>query len=248
MSAFIYLFTCVSKYVLFLEVSKRENRSEECYSLEESFGKEVLALSAGLECQFGTRPLRFNGVVSTLVVPKQGRELEQEVQSLLAKGAIERIHFPERDSRFYSWYLIVPKKDGGLSPIIDLQHLNRPLRRFRFKMLAILLIVSQIKCKDWFVMIDLKDAYFNISVLPQHRKFLISAFGAKVTSIEFFRSALALSPGSFIKCMDAALGPLRLEGIRVLNYINDWLILAQFQEMETRHRDVVLTHIRCMGL
>lgn len=32
--------------------------------------------------------------------------------------------------------------------------------------------------------------------------------------------------------MDDALAPLRLQGIRILNYINDWLILAQSEDME----------------
>lgn len=32
--------------------------------------------------------------------------------------------------------------------------------------------VTQIKPKDWFITIDLKDAYFPISILPQHRKYL----------------------------------------------------------------------------
>ncbi|KAL0169003.1 hypothetical protein M9458_037225, partial [Cirrhinus mrigala] len=53
---------------------------------------------------------------------------------------------------------------------------------------------------------------------------------------------LALSPRTFMKCVDAALGPLRLQGIRILNYINDWLILAQLEQLVVQHRDVVLTH------
>ncbi len=38
---------------------------------------------------------------------------------------------------------------------------------------------------------------------------------------------LSLAPRTFTKCMDAALSPLRQMGIRILNYLDDWLILAQ---------------------
>jgi len=38
-------------------------------------------------------------------------------------------------------------------------------------------------------------------------------------------------PHTFSKCMDAALAPLRLQGILILNYIDDWLILAKSVEM-----------------
>ncbi len=48
--------------------------------------------------------------------------------------------------------------------------------------------------------------------------------------------------------MDAALAPLRLQGICILNYIDDLLILAQSEQMAVRHRDVVLAHMEVLGL
>ncbi len=38
------------------------------------------------------------------------------------------------------------------------------------------------------------------------------------------------------------------QGIRILNYKDDWLILAQSQELALRHRDVVLAHLESRGL
>ncbi len=48
--------------------------------------------------------------------------------------------------------------------------------------------------------------------------------------------------------MDVTLAALRLQGIRILNYINDWLILAQLEQVAVRHRDVVLAHMKDLGL
>ncbi len=54
--------------------------------------------------------------------------MEREVNTLLRKGAIEMVPPHERESGFYSQYFIVPKKDGGLHPILDL-HQFEPLSK-----------------------------------------------------------------------------------------------------------------------
>ncbi len=52
--------------------------------------------------QFGSRPTRFNGVIPILVGPKQALVLEQEVDTLLRKEAIECVLPLETESGFYS--------------------------------------------------------------------------------------------------------------------------------------------------
>ncbi len=73
-------------------------------------------------------------------------------------------------------------------------------------MLTIKTIMSQIQGGDWFVTIDLKDAYFRIQVIQLHRRFLRFAFGGKAYQYKVLPFSLA---------MDAALAPLRLQGIGV---------------------------------
>ncbi len=72
--------------------------------------------------------------------------------------------------------------------------------RLKFKMHSIKQVVSQIRSEDWFVTIDLKDAYFQISILPQHRKFLRFAFRGKAYQYRVLSFGLALSPCTFTKC------------------------------------------------
>ncbi len=84
----------------------------------------------------------------------------------LEKGAIEYVPHSNREIGFYRRYFIVPKKDGGLRPILDLRVLNISVMKLKFKMLTLRQIVSQIRSEDWFVTIDLKDTYFHISILP----------------------------------------------------------------------------------
>ncbi len=76
------------------------------------------------------------------------------------------------ESGFYSRYFLVPKKDGGLRPILDLRCLNHALMRRLFRMITLKQILSQIRTEDWFCSLDLKDTYFHIQIAPHHRRFL----------------------------------------------------------------------------
>ena len=81
-------------------------------------------------------------MVFTSVRLELAHVLSQELQSLLSKEAIEHVPLPERESGYYSRYFLVPKKDGGLRPIFDLQGLNRTVKALKFKMLTVKTIVS----------------------------------------------------------------------------------------------------------
>ncbi len=41
---------------------------------------------------------------------------------------------------------------------------------------------------------------------------------------------------------------MREQGVRILNYLDDWLIPAQSQEQLCEHRDLVLSHFSQLGL
>ncbi len=103
-----------------------------------------------------------------------------------------------------------------------------------------------IKCiqpQDWFAAIDLKDAYFHVSVLPRHRPFLQFAFEGRAWQFRVLPFRLSLSPCVFTKVVEGALSPLREVGVRIFNCVDDWLILAQFIEQLGDYRDLVLRHL-----
>ncbi|KAI2654623.1 Transposon Ty3-G Gag-Pol polyprotein [Labeo rohita] len=202
----------------------------------------------GYSLQFARRPPRFSGVVPTVVMSRDAHVLHSEVMILLEKGAIEVVHPAQSDSGFYSRYFLVPKKDGTLRPILDLRRLNQALMRRPFKMLTLKQILSHVRSGDWFLSLDLKDAYFHIQIAPHHRRFLRFAFEGVAYQYTVLPFGLSLAPRTFTKCMDAALAPLRQRGIRILNYLGDWLVLAQSEEELLSHRTLLLSHLECLGL
>ncbi len=201
----------------------------------------------GYAIQFARRPPKFRGIRFTSVLSKDAPVLRAEVAVLLAKDAIEPVPPAEMKSGFYSPYFIVPKKDGGLRQILDLRVLNRALHKLPFRMLTQRRIFQCVRPFDWFAAIDLKDAYFHVSILPRHRPFLRFAFEGRAYQYKALPFGLSLSPRVFTKVVEAALVPLREAGIRILNYLDDWLILAQSRALLCEHRDMVLSHLSQVG-
>ncbi len=149
---------------------------------------------------------------------------------------------------FFSLYIIVPKKSGGLRPILGLRILNWAFHKPLFKMLMQNRIFGCIRPQVWSAASDLKDPYFHVSILPRHRPFLQFAFEGRAYQYKVLPFGLSLSPRVFTKVAEAALVPLREQGVRILNYLDDWLILVQSQDQLCEHRDLVLSHLSQLGL
>ncbi|KAL2079594.1 hypothetical protein ACEWY4_025338 [Coilia grayii] len=100
---------------------------------------------------------------------------------------------------------------------------------------------------DWFTSIDLKDAFHHIGIYPPHRKFLRFAYQDKCYEFTVLPFGLALSPRVFCLCVDAGLAPLRLMGIRILTYLDDWLVLGRSKDQVLRDTHRVHTHLTSLG-
>ena len=97
----------------------------------------------------------------------KGVALEEVTHALISKGAVELAPLPSLD--FYSRLFLVWKTSRSWRPVIDLFHLNRFLASSPFKMET---IQSVLRLGDWMVSIDLKEAYLQIPVHPDSRKYL----------------------------------------------------------------------------
>ncbi len=102
--------------------------------------------------------------------------------------------------------------------------------------------------RDRSKVVDLKDPYFHVSIIPRHRPFLRFAFKGRAYQYNVLPFGLSLSPHVFTKVAEAALVPLREQGVCILKYIDYRLILAQSQDQLCEHRDLVLSHLSQLGL
>ena len=80
----------------------------------------IRTIRFGYAIQFARRPPKFRGVHLTRVRSVGAPILWEQIDVLLAKDTIRPVPPAEMRFGFYSPYFIVPKKGGGLQPILDL--------------------------------------------------------------------------------------------------------------------------------
>ena len=108
-------------------------------------------------------PSSHTGIVSD--VPgrlSSAQALRQEVEAMLAKGALEIARNP--GPGFYSRLFLVEKATGGWRPVIDLSHLNDFVQLTSFKMETVASVLLSVREGDFLASLDLKDAYFQIPI------------------------------------------------------------------------------------
>lgn len=115
-------------------------------------------------------------------------------------------------------------------------------------MLTMRQLFQSLRPGDWFTTVDLKDAYFDVPKRPGPRRYLRFTFQGTAYEFQVLPFGLSLAARAFLKCMEAILAPLRLGGIRVLNYLDDWLICARSSVQAVAPTELVTDHLHQLGL
>ena len=202
----------------------------------------------GLKLQFVNIPPRSGVRITNFVNMQKNICILEEVQSLLEKHAIEHVPKDQEGQGYYSTFFIVPKKDGGFRPILNLRELNTYLKVPHFKMETQKTIICALEQNDWALSMDLKDAYLHVAMFPPHRKYLRFCIMGIHYQFRAMPFGLAVAPRIFTKLMAVIGSYLRAREIQIYMYLDDWLIKNQNREILVSQSRMVLQLIERLGL
>ena len=175
----------------------------------------------------------------------RGKALEKEFLDLLHKRAIEQA--PQTPG-FYSRLFVVQKDSGSWRPIIDLSTLNTFIVSQRFHMETPQSVLRSIRQGDWMISLDLQDAYLQVPIHPESRRYLRFTMGGVPYQFRVLCFGLTTAPQVFTRLMAPISAILHRYGIRMLRYLDDWLILAESRTTCIQARDRLLHLCEELGL
>ena len=205
-------------------------------------------ITNGYVLPFLSKPnlVRFPLILSEYKAHQKDQALATCIQSLLSKNAIERVE-NVKSLGFYSRLFLVPKPHQRWRPVIDLSRLNTFLHVEKFKMETPESIRTCLIPGEWVSSIDLSDAYLHIPIHPNSRKYLRFCYKSQVfqfTSLPFRR---ATAPQVFTMIVKEVKLMALSRGLRVHQYLDDWLIRSQSQEEAQVNTQVVVDLTQSLG-
>ena len=134
---------------------------------------------------------------------------------------------------------MTPKVAGGWRPVIDLSCLNHFVWLSPFRMETSLLAFQSLCPGDWVVSIDLQDAYLQVPVHPDSRRYLRFCVGHQTYQFWVLCFGLSAAPQVFTRIMAPISSIMHRFGYLILRYLDNWLVLESSFQI-TRVRDFLL--------
>ena len=171
--------------------------------------------------------------------------IESEIQNLLEKRAIKKV--PTKEGQILSNLFLKEKKDGGQRPILNLKRLNKLIPYLHFKMEGLHNLKDIMRQGDFLVKLDLKDAYFTLPLGQGSRKLVNFEWKGDCFEFQVLCFGLASAPRLFTKTLKIPISILRKLGVRLIAYLDDFLLLGRSKKEIMRARDSMIFILEQLG-
>ena len=182
----------------------------------------------GYKIEFDTILVQYSIPQKVFTTDKESKIVVTEIERLLSKEVIEKA--PHTKGEFISTIFTRPKKDGSHGLILNHKNLNQFVTYKHLKMETLASALQLIKPNCYLAVLDLKDADYSVPVLTEHTKFLRFVFQGTLYEFTCLPNVLASASLVFTKLMKPVFAFLRAQGIFLVAYIDDIILIADTEE------------------
>lgn len=185
----------------------------------------ILKWVRGFKIPFSSVPVQHTFSERTDWSKNEISSIRFEIDKLIKKGAIERV--AESSGQFLSNIFLVPKPDGSQRFILNLKKLNEFVVAEHFKIEDWRVVKSLIGPGDFMASIDIKAAYYHVSIAKKHHRFLRFRFQGECYEFIFLPFGLSVAPYTFTKLLKPMAAFLRKQGFISVFYWDDILVMGK---------------------
>ena len=147
------------------------------------------------------------------------------IQELLSLAVIEPCNHDIGE--LISPIFLVGKSDGSHRKIINLKHLNKSVSYEHFKMENIASLCQLVTPGAYMTSVDLRKAYYSISVAKTSRKYLRFMWNGQLYQYTSLPMGLSSSPRVFTRLMKVLFTTFREEGMQCVFYLDDSTFVSE---------------------
>ena len=116
-----------------------------------------------------------------------------------------------------------------------------------FKMENLAMMKDLLREGDRMASIDLKDAYLSVSVWEEHRRYLRFSWRGTLYEFQCLPFSLCSAPRVFTKLLKPVLARLRHQGVHLIMYLDDMLVMAQSREELEKQLQQITSLLELLG-
>ena len=179
----------------------------------------------------GYKIIKFNDSESTII--------DSEIKKLLSKGVI--VESTNSEEEFVSSIFLRIKKNGlDYRIILNLKELNNFVVYQHFKMESLKSETDFMTQGCFMASIDIRDAYYTVSIAVEHQKYLKFAWRDKLYQYNCLPNGLASAARIFTKLLKPVFKVLRQKGHVSSSYIDDCYLQGEsYGECHANVQDTV---------
>lgn len=184
--------------------------------------KLVLSWVTGYKIPFERKPFQVYPPKTPKLTENEVKLYSKSIQHLLEIGAVKTVK--KCENQFLSGFFLRQKDSGEYRFILNLKRLNKCITPPHFKLEDIRTAKNLITKNCFLASIDLKDAYFLVPILEEHKKYLRFAFHKQIFEFQCLPFGLATAPFCFTKLLKPVFSFLRERRFLSVVYLDDCLL------------------------